>query len=176
MLHNALMKKRTLTLPPLSRLHELFSYDPETGIFRRSLPSLNGPIGSIVGGKSDGYVILWVDGRRYRAHRIAWAMQHNVELSDDIEIDHENGVKSDNRISNLRLATAAQNIAAQGPRINNTSGVRGVNFDQQTGKWRARIEVNKRIISLGRHGTFEDAKRARIDAERQYYGEFAGQA
>ncbi len=168
--------KNALVLPSLERLNELFAYDPETGIFTRRVATSNGDVGSAVGGKSGGYIILWVDGRRYRAHRIAWAMGTGVELSVDLEVDHRNTNKADNRLANLRQATSAQNIAAQGPRCNNTSGVRGVSFDQQTGQWRSRIEVNKRNISLGRHKTFDAAARARLEAERLYYGEFASQA
>jgi hypothetical protein len=170
------MTKRTLQNPSIARLNELFFYDPDSGSFRRKVATVNGPVGSLVGGLSGGYLILWVDRRRYRAHRIAWAIHFGADLSDDIEIDHINGDKSDNRISNLRLATPAQNISAQGPRKNNTSGVRGVNFDAQTGKWRARIEVNEKAISLGRHDTFEGAVKARRDGEDRYFGEFAFKA
>lgn len=174
MLDSVLMIKRIIPLPSLSRLNDLFAYDGVTGVFTRRVKSSNGPVGSQVGGSSgDGYVILWVDGVRYRAHRIAWAMATGQPLSDNIEIDHINGDKSDNRIVNLRLATSSQNIAAQGPRKNNTSGVRGVNLDPQTGKWRARIEVNKRSISLGRHDTFALAVQARRAAEEKHFGEFA---
>ena len=168
--------KNILTLPSLKRLRELFSYDSQTGVFTRMVATQNGPIGSVVGGESGGYIILWVDGVRYRAHRIAWTMGTDAELSEDLEIDHKNGDKRDNRLCNLRPATSSQNIAAQGPRRNNVSGIRGVNFDAQTGKWRARIEVNKRSISLGRYASFEEATRARLDAEVKYYGEFASQA
>ena len=159
--------KRALKTPPLRILDDMFCYDPVTGVFTRRCD------GSSVGGKSDGYIVLWIGGRRHKAHRIAWALYYRKEVPVDIEIDHINGDRADNRLSNLRLATAMQNMWNHKPSKSNSSGFKGINFDRQTGKWRSRIEVNGRSISLGRHETKEGAVKARREAERKYYGEFS---
>ena len=56
---------------------------------------------------------------------------------------------------------------------NNTSGVRGVNYDRDTGQWRVRIQVNNKRISLGSFSDIEKAIRVRQQAEEKYFGEYA---
>lgn len=56
-------------------------------------------------------------------------------------------------------------------RIDNTSGVKGVNWDSTNSKWVARISVNKKRICIGYFDTFDDAVKARYDAEEKYWGE-----
>ena len=58
-------------------------------------------------------------------------------------------------------------------RRNNTSGVKGVNFDKRLQQWRSRIGVNKKTIELGYFDKFEDAVKARKEAEEKYFGEFS---
>lgn len=58
---------------------------------------------------------------------------------------------------------------------NSTSGVSGVNWDKDEQLWRARIFVNKKGVHLGRFSNFDDAVRARLRAEVQYFGEFLSQ-
>ena len=50
-------------------------------------------------------------GREYRLHRLVWLWVYGTHVPDGMTLDHINGVKTDNRISNLRLATVGQNIA-----------------------------------------------------------------
>jgi len=54
----------------------------------------------------------------------------------------------------------------------NTSGVRGVYFDKGSGKWRARLKFKGKLMNFGSYAKFEDAVKARQEAERQIYGEF----
>ena len=56
---------------------------------------------------------------------------------------------------------------------NNTSGVTGVNWDKRYNKWEARIKKDYKQIHLGYFNDFEDAVKARKDAEKKYFGEFA---
>jgi hypothetical protein len=78
--------------------------------------------------------------------------------------DHINGDKLDNRRANLRVTTQALNLANRhGLGKRNTSGFHGVNWDEFTGKWLARAQVNYRQYNLGRFSTPEDAARARWD-------------
>lgn len=52
---------------------------------------------------------------------------------------------------------------------NNTSGHKGVNWDQKRSRWCAYINVQKTRIFLGRFEKYEDAVAAREDAEEQYF-------
>src|SRR5690606_34614864 len=91
------------------RLKELLYYDPETGIFTR-LVGRSGPrarAGDVAGSDNGkGYIRIYVDGRPYKAHRLAWFYMHG-EWPE--EIDHRNGERADNRLSNLRPVTRQQN-------------------------------------------------------------------
>lgn len=88
------------------------------------------------------------------------------------QIDHINGDKTDNRIKNLREATNAQNGKNLKLSAKNTSGICGVSFDRQTGKWRATIKVDGKQRCLGRWVVFDDAVNARRVAEETCFGEW----
>ena len=60
--------------------------------------------------------------------------------------------------------------------VTNTSGARGVYFDKRTGKWRARLRFKGKFYNLGTYVSFDDAVKARKQAESEYYGEFLEQA
>lgn len=88
---------------------------------------------------------------------------------DNMLTDHINGNTLDNRRRNLRSATHAEN--AQNARA--TRRYKGVSFHRQTGKWRARIMVDYREISLGLYGSQEEAYKHYIAAAKKYQGKFA---
>lgn len=90
----------------------------------------------------------------------------------DVIIDHISGVRYDNRKSNLRKADYSTNMMNSGVCIRNTSGVRGVNYEKDTGLWRVRIQVNNKRISLGSYSDLNEAIRVRENAEIKYYGEY----
>ena len=54
----------------------------------------------------------------------------------------------------------------------NTSGCRGVYFDKNTGKWRARLKFKGKIMNFGSYKNFEDAVKARKEAEQKYWGKY----
>ena len=89
--------------------------------------------------------------------------------------DHINRLRYDNRRENLREANAAENAQNSSLAKNNTSGVIGVNFHKRVGKWNARIYIDKKRIHIGFFNDFEEAVKARLKAEEEYYGEFAPQ-
>lgn len=91
----------------------------------------------------------------------------------DVIIDHISHDKMDNRRANLRKCTNAQNIRNGSLSKNNTSGVTGVYFDNNRGKWHAQIRVDRKAIFLGRFDSFDEAVAARREAEKVYFGEFA---
>lgn len=87
-------------------------------------------------------------------------------------VDHVNGDGLDNRRSNLRQATPAQNACNRGLSSNNTSGFKGV-YRSRGGRWLAQIQFKKKLTFLGSHETREEAARAYDAAARELHGEFA---
>lgn len=88
-------------------------------------------------------------------------------------VDHKDGDGLNCQRSNIRIATRGQNMANTGPSRANTSGVRGVYRERETGKWVARIKVNGKKHCLGRFEQIEDAAKAYDEAARHHFGEFA---
>ena len=89
--------------------------------------------------------------------------------------DHINRDTLDNRRENLRPATNSENMRNRSLFSNNTSGVSGVWQRSDTKKWQAEVKVNKKRIYLGDFVNKYDAIVARLQAEADYYGEFAPQ-
>lgn len=161
--------RRNLTADTLRmNLH----YDPNTGVFTRLVPSSNAAAGDVAGYVNDqGYIVIAVSGAQHHAHRLAWLYMTGEWPT--LQVDHRNLDKGDNRWSNLRLATASQNGQNSPPKSNNTSSCKGVSWYAAGKKWRARLVLNKREISLGYFDDFEDAKAAYEKAASEHFGEFA---
>ena len=160
-----------------SDLHGLLDYDPKDGTFRWKWRPGKGArrSGSVAGCVSaKGYWRIKLLGKSYAAHRLA-CIYTNGSIPDGMQIDHINGVKDDNRIANLRLATNSQNAGNKPISQRNRHGVRGVWIEPTTGKWRSVIEVNGQRFSLGLFHTKEQAGAAYQEAERKHRGEFACQ-
>jgi hypothetical protein len=148
-------------LPPLAALREVLSYDPFTGLWTWSQTKGGHVVkGKIAGSlNSNGYWCIKLNSHRYAAHRLAWLWIHNVDPLS-LEIDHINGDRLDNRISNLRLVDPQQNIFNSKPY--NKLKVKGVN--RWGNRYRARITYNGISRYLGLFGTIEEAANA-YDAE-----------
>ena len=95
-----------------------------------------------------------------------------MNASKGLRVDHENHDTLDNRRGNLRTATAAQNCHNRRKPRTNTSGFIGVSWHKATRKWRAHINVNRKIKHLGYFSTAELANEARVLAAKTIYGEF----
>lgn len=156
------------------RLRQLLRYDPETGLFYWMKRTSNrAKVGAVAGCKckKHGYILIGIDGVVYPAHRLAWFYMHNVW--PEYQIDHANCVRDDNRATNLRECSHAENHMNVKRPAHNTSGFKGVHYHPQSGKWRARIAASKRHISLGLHKTKEDAHAAYCRAAEKLHGDFA---
>lgn len=116
-----------------SRVKELFEYSE--GRLVRKVSRGNTKTGATLNTKSSkGYIRVLVDGRRYTEHQLVW-VYFNDYLPD--VIDHINGIKTDNRIENLRAVTVQQNCANTiFPKKNNSLGILGV-CKVPSGKYRA---------------------------------------
>lgn len=154
-------------------LRELLDYDPETGIFTWKVKVRSQTvIGEEAGGLSGkGYGRIQIKGVRYYTHRLAWYYHYGVEPKE--QIDHVNGVKGDNRLSNLREATNAENNRNQGKQSNNTSGFKGVSLKKSTKKFVAECWVNGKKHFLGSYDTAELAHEAYKAFAKEHHGDFA---
>lgn len=155
----------------LNRVREFLSYDPITGEFRWLQNRYRVKAGDLAGTLgSHGYLQIKCDGALYLAHRLAWYLM--TGRMPENQIDHDNGVKTDNRWLNLRKATNSQNGANTGIRKNNASGFKGVSYFAQTGKWHAQIMLDKKRYHLGYFDTPEEAAVAYKQRAEQHHGEF----
>lgn len=161
--------------PKLSQeyLKKLFRYDHESGqlwwITKGPGITRTKPCGAP--GK-DGYLHVMVDRVVYRVHRLIWVYHYGVQIPKGMVVDHINGIVTDNRIENIRLATITQNgmNRVKSVRANGTSSrYLGVFKEKQGKPWRARIKANGRRISLGAYNTEEEARDAYIAAKRKYH-------
>lgn len=148
------------------RLRDVLSYDPESGNFTW-IVKLNprAPIGRVVSTVSDGYIVVSIDGKLYRAHRLAWLYVYG-KWPDNL-IDHVNGNRSDNRIENLRdvsKSVNAQNLKKANS--DNRTGLLGVGKVTGSDKFMARIHINGRTTYLGCYATPEMAHEAYLAAKR----------
>jgi hypothetical protein len=154
-----------------ARLRELLHYDHETGLFRYRSSRKGIKFGQSVGHNDNGYIRIKVDHCRHAAHRLAWLYVHG-EWPNGL-VDHANGNSLDNRICNLRVATDAQSAANTGKKSGNKSGVKGVNWKKQQGKWCARITLDYKRTHLGYFDTLDEAREAYEAAAIKHHGEFA---
>jgi hypothetical protein len=121
-----------------------------------------------------GYIVIGLryNGKLYKlyAHHIAYYKMRGRWPPK--EVDHKRGNKSDNRWSKLRLAKHYQNGANHKLHKSNTSGISGVDFYKNMNKYRVRIRYKYKYIHVGYFDTLREAKHARRQAEKQYFGKF----
>jgi hypothetical protein len=144
-------------------------YDPETGIFKWSDFAFHKRNrGQLAGSKKrNGYVEIQLNGKIHKAHRLAWLMSFG-ELPDGLEIDHIDGNRANNRLSNLRIVTRSMNQQNQRrARIDSASGMLGVS--RNGSNWKAEIRVNKKKKNVGTYLTPEQAYAAYVNAKRRYH-------
>lgn len=152
------------------KLRTLLNYNPETGKFTWLIkPSIGTAIGATAGSLTrKGYIHISIggQGKQYCAHRLAWLYVTGKWPKD--QIDHINGVRHDNRFSNLREASSALNGQNRhGAQSNNKSGMLGVS-QVRAGKYRATIRINQKKVHLGYFTTPQKAHAAYVTAKRNH--------
>jgi hypothetical protein len=109
-------------------------------------------------------------------HRYIYNSNNNLFLHNLIMgikgIDHINGNSLDNKKCNLRMATKSQNAMNSKIPNNNTSGCKGVFWNNIYNKYQANICINYNTIHLGYFKKIEDAIKARKEAEIKYHGKY----
>ncbi len=161
------------------RLRELLIYDPATGLFRWRVDRLGYRGNAYVkaGQAADhveaaGYVVIRIDGKRYKAHRLAFLYMTGAFPPDFV--DHINGHRADNRWQNLRPATRSQNGGNRGLNTRNKTGVKGVYPEGK--RYRAMIQMNGKQSRLGTFDTIAEAQAAYLKAANDAFGDFARRA
>lgn len=150
------------------RARELFSYDPETGVITWKVSLSNrAQAGAAAGSlRTAGYIDVFVGGKRVAAHRLAWLLYHGTW--PDKFLDHVNGIRTDNRMANLRQAdyrlnSQNQRKAHKGSR----TGYLGVTLVGEV--FRSRIQVDGRQKLLGDFKTPAEAYAAYLAAKRSLH-------
>ncbi len=155
-------------------LRSILNYDPETGLWSwRNPKAINkAPIAQSAGTISvHGYRIITYRGRKYRSARLAWLYMTGNWPSE--EIDHENRDTTDDRWINLREASRSQNALNRDVQGNNSSGLRGIHFDCERGKWFVQVKVKGINHFIGRYDEVDEAVVARNAAVAELHGAFA---
>jgi len=155
--------------PSQVRIKELFSYKNGSLVRKKLSSGMSNTesVGDIVGGEDNlGYLVSAVDMRTCKVSRLVWIWHHGS--IDGLEIDHINGIRSDNRIRNLRAVTKQENLKNKRKYENNRSGVTGVSWYKSKNKWIAKISCGNKSFSLGYHSDFFEAVCARKSAERKH--------
>jgi hypothetical protein len=111
--------------------------------------------------QSKGYERLKIDYKEYYVHRLVWIM-HNGDIEEGLCIDHENGIRDDNRIENLRLVNYQENAF-------NRQKSKGYYWHKASQKYIAQIWTSGIKIYLGSFDLEEDAIKARADAKEKYH-------
>lgn len=143
------------------KIFDSLGYCPETGKFtwknNRKHDLVEKEAGYI--DKSTGYVRIHVDGKKVGAHRLAYLFIHGK--FPEMEVDHIDGNRSNNKANNLRLASRQQNQ-------HNRMG-KGTCFHKASNKWTAYITVNYKRVHLGLFETEQEAHDTYLKAKEKYH-------
>ena len=153
-------------------LKEILEYNPETGMFIWKIEKARRVATNDIAGtkwknhNGTSYLHISIDYNKYRAHRLAWLyMTGEFPVN---QVDHKDGNGLNNKWDNIRSVSQSENMKNLPLRKDNKSGVCGVSFDKEFGKWVAYISANNKIIKIGRFKDIWDAICARKSAEYKY--------
>lgn len=149
-----------------ARLKEILQYDPDTGIFTWLVnrKGTETKAGEVAGGlDADGYTIIYIDNKQYKAHRLAWLYMEGY--FPEYQIDHPKGKRTDNRWKHLRHVTNQCNSQNCCLSSNNSSDFNEVSWVKRDKVWRAYVKLDGKQIPLGYHQDKVSAALARVTFE-----------
>jgi hypothetical protein len=148
-------------LPPVAELKRLLALRSDGKLIWKRPTSIRAKAGTEAGCFANGYIKIGIHGIGYQAHRVVWVLAHGFDPGTK-GIDHIDGDRSNNRLSNLRLCNQSQNCLNTKISPSNKSGVKGVCYDPSSSArpWRAYVQRRK----LGRFET-KDAALEALQAE-----------
>lgn len=154
-----------------SKISKAFRYDSETGnIYWKIARGIHHSSGALAGClDAHGYVIVRLNGKGYKAHRLAWLLYYGkwpLGL-----LDHINGIKSDNRILNLREASSQQNAQNRKVCNDSTTGIKGLYRNPKSNGWRACVARGGRVFekkSKSKELLIEWLKAKRIELHQEF--------
>ena len=154
-------------------LKSLFLYGPVLGNFyRKTSPCNSVKVGSIAGTKTrdDDYIYIRFKGRPQAAQRLAWLYVYGEWPPE--RVDHKDGDRSNNAISNLRLATSVQNQQNRKLCSRSTTGVKGVGLHKASGKYQVTLAIDGKKKHFGIFTNLETAELVARGAREKYHGEY----
>lgn len=153
---------------------ELFHYDRETGLMwwikRRSNNTRLGTPFKFTNA-SHGYIVIRINNKLELLHRVAWVYA-NGDIPAGMEIDHIDGDKLNNKLSNLRMSNHQENNQNKPMRPDNTSGYKGVWKRKGFNIWYADVQANNRKIRLGPFSSPESANKEAVKLRESMHKEF----
>jgi len=152
------------------KLKEYLDYK-EGKLFWKKQPSSVIPVGSEAGHtNARGYIQVKIFNKRYYAHRLVYFIFNGYFPQ---EVDHIDGIKSNNKIENLRASTKSQNNMNAKKRKDNTSGIKGITWDKRCKKWKTYLQSNKIRYYLGSYKDIEMATQVINEFRKQHHNEYA---
>lgn len=165
---------------PVEVLKERLNYDSESGVLTWKTTNRYlgwDKVGTVAGhehkvnAKSGAtYLVVKIDGDTVMAHRAAWALYYGEY--PELCVDHINCDKKDNRIVNLRLATLSEQQQNKPTPKNNTSGYKGVTWNEKRGEWLVRIMVEGKRKHIGWFKTAEEGFAKYCEVGKSLHGDF----
>lgn len=153
-------------------LHRIFEYNSDTGIFTRKIKTaIATKIGERAGyTNKQGYIQIRALGKTYQAHSLAWLY---VFGEMPALIDHIDGNRSNNAITNLRIADRSINGFNREKKSESSSVFKGVLWSKKYCKWEAKINANRKRKHLGYFQCEQEAAHAYNKAAIELHGEYA---
>ena len=149
------MKPNKITLEQ-SLLQRIFKYKDGNLIRKNKIA------GSL---HKSGYRQIKINNVIYPAHRLIWIFC-NGSIDENMQIDHINGIKDDNRIENLRLVTAQQNCFNR-----SRLTAKGYTWNKNVKKWQASIWLNGKMNYLGLYSNEQDARNVYLEQSKIHHNE-----
>jgi hypothetical protein len=159
-----------------AQVSDYISYDPDTGVLTWKKEWKGKKVGDVAGFVDQhGYRNIVFNGQTHKAHRLAWKLVHGTWPKK--LIDHINQNKDDNRLCNLRECDHQENSWNRKKQRNNTSGMKGVTWNEKNQRWVAQIKDHGVPVYLGSFKNKVDAGFAYQTYAAKMRGEYhSGQA